>query len=86
MSAAKGLIAAGLLDIEEGSFKARIGCGGLVESLLAASSNDYLIAEFVEKLQANARPMPEPPPVMIAGVGILVFMGSDLLATLILGA
>ena len=42
----KGLDRCGILDIEDGSFKARIGCGGLVEGLLAASSYDYLISEF----------------------------------------
>src|ERR1700733_6612224 len=44
----KGLDRCGIFDIEDGSFKARIGCGSLVEGLLAASSNDYLISEFVK--------------------------------------
>src|SRR5260370_42383800 len=44
----KGLDRCGVFDIEDGSFKAGIGCGSLVEGLLAASSNDYLIAEFVK--------------------------------------
>src|SRR5580698_9525648 len=44
----KGLDRCGIFDIEDGSFKARIGCGSLVEGLLAASSYDYLIAEFVK--------------------------------------
>src|SRR5258708_31399726 len=50
----KGLDRCGVFDIEDGSFKARIGCGGLVEGLLAASSNDYLIAEFVKSFSECA--------------------------------
>src|SRR5580698_6209399 len=53
----KGLDRCGIFDIEDGSFKARICRGGLVQGLLAASSNDYLIAEFVKSFSecvANA--------------------------------
>src|SRR5260370_38888241 len=44
----KRLDCRGIFDIEEGSFKARIGRGDLVLGLLAASSNDYRIAAFVK--------------------------------------
>src|SRR5580704_7179186 len=50
----KGLYRRGIFDIEDGSFKTRIGGGSLVEGLLAASSNDYIIAEFVKSLSECA--------------------------------
>ncbi len=67
----------GVFDVELDGVHTGISGSGLVENLFAATGDDDLVAKFVEGL-CEARPIPEPPPVMRIMLPVM-FIGSFLL-------